>query len=118
MRMTNRRGYHRWRRWRRGFSLYELLIVIGILALIVALLLPSISRMRETSGRQRCPSNLRQIGQAILLYLNENKGQFPRTVYDPTGPPVWGTGASSANPFGGPQRPANNDVTAALFLVV
>jgi prepilin-type processing-associated H-X9-DG protein len=74
--------------------------------------------MRETSGRQRCPSNLRQIGQAILLYLNENKGQFPRTVYDPTVPPVWGTGASSSEPFAGPLRPADNDVTAALFLLM
>jgi prepilin-type processing-associated H-X9-DG protein len=103
---------------RRALTLIELLVIVGILALVISLLLPAIARMRETSGRQRCPSNLRQIGQAILLYMNENKGAFPRTICKAGVTPVWGTGASSANPFAGPERPADNDVTAALFLLI
>jgi prepilin-type processing-associated H-X9-DG protein len=94
------------------------LILIGLGALLVSIILPSISRLRQTSGRTRCGSNLRQIGQAILLYSVENKGAFPRTVYRPGTPPTWGTSATAANPFSSPDRPADNDVTAAMFLLI
>ncbi len=105
-------------RARRAFKLTELFVIIGIIALVIAIVLPTISRMRQETGRQRCPSNLRQIGQAMHLYMMENKGQLPRTSYKPDAPPAWGTGASSGNPFIGAGRPADNDVTAALFLLV
>jgi prepilin-type processing-associated H-X9-DG protein len=103
---------------RHGIKIGEVVIVIFIVALIVSILLPSITRLRHTSGRTRCGSNLRQIGQAILLYTNENKGAFPRTAYKPGAMPTWGTGAAAANPFSSPDRPADNDVTAALFLLI
>src|SRR5207248_9797774 len=70
----------------KGFTLVELLVVIGIIALLISILLPSLNRERETANRVKCGSNIRQIGQAILLYANENKGNYPRTVYTPDQP--------------------------------
>ncbi len=67
----------------------------------------------------RCASNLRQIGQAILLYSNDNRGHYPRTRMSsgPDRTPVWGTGAAATQPSD-PEGPKDNDVTAALFMLL
>lgn len=57
-----------------GFSLIELLVVIGIIALLISLLMPSLSKARAQANRVACQSNLRQVGQALLIYANNWKG--------------------------------------------
>jgi len=52
-------------------------VIIAEQALLVSILLPSLNRARETANRVKCGSNMRQIGQGILLYANENKGKYP-----------------------------------------
>jgi prepilin-type N-terminal cleavage/methylation domain-containing protein len=65
------------RQVKQAFTLVELLVVIGIIALLISILLPSLSRARQQANLVSCLSNLRQIGQTLQLYTNDNKGFLP-----------------------------------------
>jgi len=73
---------------RRGFTLTELLIVIGIIAVLIAILMPALSAAREHAKRVQCMSNLRQLTMAWLMYANDNRGHFCGSeVQSESGPP-------------------------------
>ena len=62
---------------RHGFTLVELLVVIGIIAVLISILLPALSKARQVAYRTECLSNLRQAGMYFAMYANEQKGFLP-----------------------------------------
>src|ERR1700751_5805177 len=78
----------------RAFTLVELLVVIGIIALLISILLPALSKAQQQAQQTVCMSNMRSLGQAVAIYQAENKGAFPSLGANWTGnhinaPHVW-----------------------------
>ncbi len=61
----------------RAFTLIEMLVVVAIISLLVAILLPSLNRAREQARMATCLSNLRTLGQALVMYADDNKDRLP-----------------------------------------
>ncbi len=135
---------------KRGFTLVELLVVIGIIALLISILLPALGKARDAANRSVCGSNLHQIGLAMLIYAADNHGNFPRTYWQQNGLngftyynsasdhtwqgmrafsnpgstdpfanlTAWNGDDITANQAPNSKRPGDNDITAALFLLI
>jgi len=67
------------RRIKRGFTLIELLVVIAIIAVLLAILLPAMRKIKEMGREQVCKSNLRNIGLAVQMYLDDYDRKIPNT---------------------------------------
>ena len=124
---------------KRGFTLIELLVVISIIALLIAILLPSLARAKELANRAVCSANVRGIIQSCYIYAQSNNSQFPATPsYTGTTPPAAVTitaggapggpaGATPASPYSagsiisdwyGPATIATGDPLSCLWMLV
>src|SRR5439155_9511789 len=86
---------------RNGFTLVELLVVIAVIAILAALLLPALARAKASAKSAACKSNLRQLGLALSMYVDDY-AKYPGNGAMFSGGAVqgiWGTGMNWLNPY-------------------
>lgn len=105
----------------RGFTVVELLVVLGIFIILLAIFIPYVLSIREESNRSRCANNLRLIRNALQAYAQDNDRNYPSVRYDIANRPQGYTaysGTEDPDPFAAESAVQPNDVTASLWLLV
>jgi prepilin-type N-terminal cleavage/methylation domain-containing protein len=103
----------------RAFTLIELLVVVAILGVLIAILLPGLSQARARARRSVCAANLRSLGLAVTMYLENSDGHFFRYYTDiaaatdmyPAPGRVWWFGFEPGGPGSGTERPLNKSLS-------
>ncbi len=96
-----------------GFTLVELLVVIGIIALLISILLPALNKARSSAQNIKCMSNLRSIGQGLHIYASEHDGRLPPMMIS-FKPDYLRTKGSNDYRFIDPTAPVDGDVRPVL----
>lgn len=97
----------------KGFTLTELIVVLAIVALLAGIAVPIISNIRNSAASGESVSNLRQIGAAMQLYVNDNNGYYPSWVVGETS--AWYKELSEGNRYGLPQRTGSSGYSPVFY---
>ncbi len=107
---------------RKGFTLVELLVVIAIIALLMGILMPALSRVRQLAFRLTCGTNLSGLGKAMLLYANDYQDELPRAGGRSTtwgAVPMWnGTSRYQAFGLAGDGTGGKATISSCFYLLV
>src|ERR1700761_2300049 len=101
---------------RRGFTLIELLVVVAIIALLIAILLPSLGKARELSNRSACGANCRGIMQSFNVYAADNGDAYPTVIGAAAAGNYVGTNGATAPAIGVNSAPTPAYTTADAMI--